>query len=196
MSVGGVTPKEVGNSAQPDPLDPVEALFDQLSRLVDSLKLTGEPSLAVSVSEIASKSLLLAAASRFEAEFTRLFTEVASVLSTSEIANFCINQGVIRKYHTLFDWEANNVNRFLKLFGDDFRDRALARVSTDQTFSDAVVAFVVVGAGRNRLVHSDFATFPLEDTLEELIEKYRRARYFLPVLHGMLLETPQEAEDS
>jgi hypothetical protein len=170
-------------------IDVVEKMFNDLNRLVELLKRTGEPSLAVSVSEVASKALLMAAASRFEAEFTSMFTAVARELGAPSIASFAINQGVVRKFHTLFQWDASNVNKFYKLFGDDFKEAAAALEGSDGDFSASIGPFISLGAGRNELAHSDFAAFPLNDTLEELIDKYRRAAHFLPGIRQLLVES-------
>ncbi len=191
IDAGGGDPRH--DSVQQDAVvssyDPVELMFEQLSRLVQSLALTGEPTLAVSVSAIASKSLLLAAASRFEAQLTEVVTAVARATSPEAIAAFCVNQGLVRKYHTLFNWEGNNVNKFFALFGEDFKSRASARAKADDDFARAISDFVVLGRMRNNLVHNDFAAFPLDETLDELIERYRSARRFLPAIRD-LLEAP------
>ena len=168
--------------------DAIEVLFDQLSRLVESLKLTGEPSLAISVSEVASKSLLIAAASRFEAEFSEMFADVASHLAAPAIAEFALNQGVTRKYHTIFDWPSGNANTFYKLLGAAFKERATRLAASDTAFATSVTEFVAIGNDRNKLVHSDFASFPLTATLDELVQRYRLARNFLPSVRSPLLE--------
>jgi hypothetical protein len=168
-------------------------LFDQLSRLVESLKLTGEPSLAISVSEVASKSLLIAAASRFEAEFSEMFAGVASHLAAPAIAEFALNQGVTRKYHTLFDWPSGNANTFYKLLGAAFKERATRLAASDTAFATSVTEFVAIGNERNKLVHSDFASFPLTATLDELVQRYRLARNFLPSIRSLLLEEAMHA---
>jgi hypothetical protein len=175
------------------PPDPIEVLFDQLSRLVESLKLTGEPSLAISVSEVASKSLLIAAASRFEAEFSEMFADVASHLAAPAIVEFAINQGVTRKYHTLFDWRSGNANTFYKLLGAAFKERATRLAASDTAFATSVTEFVAIGNDRNELVHSDFASFPLTATLDELVQRYRLARNFLPNVRSLLLEETMPA---
>jgi hypothetical protein len=184
-----------GTTSIPPP-DAIEVLFDQFSRLVESLKLTGEPSLAISVSEVASKSLLIAAASRFEAEFSDMFARVASRLSTPAIAAFALNQGVTRKYHTLFDWKVGNANTFYGLLGEAFRERATQLAAGDVEFATSVTEFVSIGNERNKLMHSDFVSFPLTATLEELIGRYRVARNFLPSIKKLLLEEvrPQEVD--
>ena len=174
--------------------DPVEELFHQLDRQVQALTLVGEPSLALRVSEVASKSLLLAAASRFESELTELIREAAFRLSESSIiAEFCVNQGLMRKFHTMFDWERNNANKFFRLFGEDFLEQAKDRALRDEVFEKATVAFLNIGNSRNTLVHSDFVSFPLTDTLAELIAKYREARQFLVVVRELLIPDRKDA---
>lgn len=179
MSDSRVTPPEA---------DAVEVMYEHLDRLVKSLSLTGEPTLAVSVGAVASKSLLLAAASRFEAQLVEMMTHVAQAQSSDAIATFCVKQGVERRFHTLFDWTSSNVNKFVVAFGEDFKARVNAYRADNEGFRQAVGDFITLGAMRNELVHSDYVTFPLADTLDELVLKYRRAREFLPTVERMLLE--------
>lgn len=175
--------------------DVVERLFDDLSRLVESLKITGALSLAVSLSEVASRSLLIAAASHFEAQFGEMFKEVSAQLASPALAAFGVNQGVTRKYHTLFSWDAGNANAFYKKFGEDFKSRATARAAQDAEFAKSVGEFVRIGSDRNELIHSDFASFPLTSTLDELIVRYRDARAFLPAIRELLLEEAKPATE-
>lgn len=197
MTVEGPNQEPDANEAREetngDPPDAVDVLYDQLSRLVESLKLTGEPSLAISVSEVASKSLLIAAASRFEAEFSEMFADVASRRAAPAIAQFALNQGVTRKYHTLFAWPSGNANAFYKLLGDSFKERATQLAAGDVAFARASTEFVAIGNERNNLVHSDFASFPLTATLGELVQRYRLARNFLPNIKRLLLEEAMPA---
>jgi hypothetical protein len=45
-----------------------------------------------------------------------------------------------------------------------------------------VRAFLEVGSERNKLLHQDYATFPLEKTLEEIYAPYRSALDFVECL--------------
>lgn len=175
------------NDNAEDSTDVVERLYTDLSALAQAL-VSSSPSLAVSVTETASKALLLAAASRFETEFGEMFEAIAGELGANCLAQFAINQGVKRKFHTLFDWDSANANKLFSLFGQDFKRRAAARVSVDQDFAVSMAQFMKVGRNRNLLVHSDFAAYPLEFTLDELIAQYRQAREFLPIVRSLLLE--------
>ncbi len=99
----------------------------------------------------------------------------------------------MRKFHTMFDWERNNANKFFRLFGEDFLEQAKDRALRDEVFEKATVAFLNIGNSRNTLVHSDFVSFPLTDTLAELIAKYREARQFLVVVRELLIPDRKDA---
>jgi hypothetical protein len=160
--------------------DPVEELFQELSRLVAGLNALGDASLALRVSEVASKSLLLAAASRFELDFLALIEGTARRLSGSDlIASFCVNQGLKRRYHSLFNWDARNANKFFSLFGDEFAESTQRLVAGDPSLAESVRVFLDLGDQRNKLVHGDFVSFPLAHSLDELIGRYRLARRFV-----------------
>ena len=50
----------------------------------------------------------------------------------------------------------------------------------------AVRAFLEVGNERNKLVHQDYASFPLEKTLDEIYDLYHRALAFVEKLPDSL----------
>jgi hypothetical protein len=82
------------------------------------------------------------------------------------------------------------VNKFFRLFGEDFASKAKERVAIDDELSASVKPFISIGWSRNVLVHSDFVSFPLTETLSELIEQYRTALGFVAALRAMLTEDP------
>ena len=183
-------PRDVHTAGGSEPQiapDPVEELFEHLDRQAQALRLTGEPSLALRIEETASKALLLAAASRFEVELVQIVADLARTTSASRaVAEFCVNQGLYRRYHTLFAWDAHNANKFFGLFGEEVLQAARSRATADAEFNEAVRAFLKIGAKRNELVHEDFVSFPLSDTLNELIALYRLARRFLTCARELL----------
>jgi len=70
-------------------------------------------------------------------------------------------------------------------------ERCTQRVADDADFSDAVKRFLSIGKARNTLVHSDFVSLPLKETLDELIASYRRATLFVNVMSELLLDTSE-----
>lgn len=127
------------------------------------------------------KIFLLYIASYFEAELRDALVEFMNEEANELISSFVKNKAIERQYHTYFDWEANNANRFFKLFGSRFSDFMKAEVKKDAKLDTAIKAFLELGQTRNCLVHENSATFPLEKTTEELYELYKKALFFVEI---------------
>lgn len=102
------------------------------------------------------------------------------------VENFVRNKAIARQYHTWFNWDENNANHFFALFGSEFRTTMSDRVKESDDLRVAVRAFLEFGNDRNRSVHQDYATFPLEKTLEEICSLYRKALPFVEQLPAAL----------
>lgn len=168
----------------------VDELHESFAGLLSVLDKAGEVSLRAVADENFRKSLLLAAASYFE---HRLTDTVMSFVEDATNRNVLVaalvrNKAVRRQYHTWFQWEESNANSFFGLFGSDFRDFMKQRVKTDDELDGSVRAFLELGRERNRLVHQDFGTFPLEKTTREIHALYTRATLFVDAVPGALRE--------
>jgi hypothetical protein len=169
---------------------PVDRLYSEASAVLLALRDQIEPSLHVAAADSLRKALLLAAASHFEyrvcavvLEFVRERTD-GSVL----VEEFVRNKAVARQYHSWFKWDENNATHFYGLFGRKFRDAMGDRTRESDALRESVRAFLEVGNERNRLVHSDFASFPLEKTTEEIYELFQKALLFVDILPKALRE--------
>src|SRR2546426_6662494 len=158
----------------------VDKFYEEAAAVVEVLQRLSEPSLQVTAADHFRKALLLAATSYFEhrlsgsvLDFVRERTG-GSVL----VENFVRNKAIERQYHTWFMWEENNANHFFVLFGSEFRTTMSDRVKKSDDLRLAVRAFLELGNERNQLVHQDYATFPLEKTLEEIYSLFRQALPF------------------
>ena len=166
----------------------VDRLHSDLSNLEALLDDNNELSLRITAEETFRKSMLLAAASYFESRITDAVIEYCT-LATGEddcVVAFVRNQGLKRKYHTLFNWDGANANKFFALFGEEFHSQAKARIAGDVALNEGVRAFLTIGQDRNRLVHQDFGTFSLEKTAEEIMDLYRKALVFVDALPTLL----------
>jgi hypothetical protein len=61
-------------------------------------------------------------------------------------------------------------------------------VKDNEALRLSVRAFLEVGNERNRLIHQDYATFPLEKTFEEIFALYQRACLFVETLPAVFRE--------
>lgn len=173
----------------------VDSLYQEATAVIKALEQEAEVSLQISAGDHFRKALLLAAASYFEhqvcdtvLEFVRERTG-GSVL----VENFVRRRAVDRQYHTWFSWDENNANHFFSLFGAEFRSEMRSRVKASADLQNAIQAFLEIGRERNRMVHQDYATFPLEKTLDEIYALYVTAQLFVGQIPDSLrdLDTPQ-----
>ena len=127
------------------------------------------------------KSLLLAAASHFEQRLTHAVVFfVQEVTSSDHVLTWLIRKRVVeRQYHTWFDWNSRNANRFFSMFGESFGRHMKSVVDEDDDLSSSIQAFMEIGRERNRIVHQDFGSFSLEKTSAEIYETYRSATKFV-----------------
>lgn len=167
---------------------PIDGLYEDAKAIIKTLKLGPEISLQVSAGDHFRKVLLLAAASYFEHRVCDCVLEFVRERSRGSVlvTNFVRNKAISRQYHTWFSWVDNNANQFFGLFGTEFRTEMSNRMKESDELRASVQAFLELGNERNKLIHQDYATFPLEKTLEEIYELYGRALTFVEQLPGSL----------
>lgn len=170
-----------------------ETVVDRLYQELVALEVSIDPnelSLLNTAGDVFRKTLLLAAASYFERRVVSTVLDfVGSRGRDNELVmEFVKNKALSRQYHTLFDWDKTNANKFFRLFGPSFQDHAKKRVATDEVFAEGVQAFLEIGRERNRLVHEDFGSFSLEKTADEIYSLYVSGLKFV-VLMRETLET-------
>lgn len=153
----------------------VDRVYAELKAVIEVVRVGGDVSDVVAIEAIAAKSLLLAAASHFERAIGDVIRGVAEESGTKlTYRHFIDKQALDRKYHTMFAWEAKNINRFLGLFGKESAAR-MAEAAKDDDISAAISDFILLGATRNLLVHENFAGFSLELTFEEVYARFESA---------------------
>ncbi len=168
----------------------VDRLYSEFQQLVEHLDKAVEPSLCSTAEDNFRKSLLLAAASYFEARLSSdLLSFVDDASNKNElVTEFVRTQAISRKYFSLFVWESGNANKFFSCFGSSFGTFMKAEVKSDENLAGAIKAFIEIGSERNRLVHQNFGTFTLEKTAEEIFALYKTAVGFLDVIPNKLRE--------
>ncbi len=159
----------------------VDTLFKDISDLMKFLQDKEEISLTSFSDSNLRKNLLLASASFFENRFQSIIEKFTINKSNNCIAlvSFLRNKAIKRQYHMYFNWDGNNVNSFLGLFGENFRDAFKEIVNSGDDLKDSISAFLEVGRERNRLVHQDFGNYPLEKTSEEIFKLHNKAMIFV-----------------
>lgn len=157
----------------------VDRLYEEANSIIQQLQKNSETSLQVSASDNLRKALLLAAASHFEHKICNLLVDFVKDRSSGSplVEAFVRNKAISRQYHTLFRWEDNNANRFFSLFGKEFRDSMCQKTKASEQLAESIKAFLELGNERNRMVHQDFASFPLDKTLDEIYHLYQTSLF-------------------
>lgn len=168
--------------------DIVRQRYREFKDMIDYLETNKEISLKIVADDNLKKVLLLSAASYFEDEIKDIILSFVEKNSDDNlmIKSFVKNKAVERQYHTYFDWETRNANRFFSLFGDGFKDQAKEDVKDDLELEKSIRAFLEIGNLRNELVHGNFAVFPIEKTVEEIYDLYHLAHKFIEYLSSKL----------
>jgi uncharacterized protein (DUF1778 family) len=162
----------------------IDKLYVDSRDLVGFLDSHEEISLRSSADDAFRRTLLVSAASHYEAVVKEFILDLVSehanrVVPISELIK---NKVIERQFHTFFDWKARNANKFFGMFGEGFSSFMKAQVSSSPELEASIVAFMELGQLRNELVHQNFAMFPLEKTAEEIYGLYSRARLFVDTL--------------
>lgn len=135
------------------------------------------------------KNILLSAASFFEKEICETIIEFAkSHTHNNELVISIIKQkAVSRQYHTYFDWEKGNANKFFSLFGDDFKNKMITKVRQHEKLETSIKAFLEIGQERNKMVHQNFAEIVIDKTAEEIYKLYQIALLFIDTIKQELI---------
>ena len=160
----------------------VDILYGEFQDIMSNLGQT-EVSLRLTVEDAFRKNLLLAASSYFEHEIKKcVVSMIERNCRCDVVVEFVRNKAIERQFHTYFDWDSRNANRFFGLFGEEFKSYMTKRVKEDDEYEQAVRAFLELGNDRNRLVHQNFGTFILEKTSEEIFAAYEKECLFVESL--------------
>lgn len=162
----------------------VDRIYQDNLDLLKFLEEKKEPSFMVQFDTIFTKTLLLSAASYFEYEIcTMVQTFIERKTQNDECIISIVKQKAIeRQYHTYFDWNGGNANKFFSLFGNTFKEKKLKEVKDDSILQSAIKSFLELGNERNKLVHQNFADCTLEKTAEEVYMLYQQAIVFIDFL--------------
>lgn len=143
----------------------IDSLYEENRSLLDYLNKAGEVSLVTVVSESFRKSLALSVASYFETLIQDGIVSVVEQCSggADAVLEFVKNKAIERQYHTYFDWDRSNANRFFGLFGSGFKEYMNKKVQASEQLAASIKAFVELGSIRNQLVHQNFEFCGIRD---------------------------------
>lgn len=165
----------------------IDSYVSQHEELSDFLGINNEISLKLDADRGFTKVLILACASYFEDRIVQIISEYSSVITNSNklILSFIRNKGLERQYHTLFDWNENNANKFFAYFGDELKTKHKTDLKNSDNLMSCEKDFMFLGRTRNILVHSNFASASIEETYEEIYEKFKNAIKFIEYIENI-----------
>jgi hypothetical protein len=168
----------------------IDALYGQNREAIEIISSANEISIASDVDNKLKKHLIMAAASYFETEVRGAIENLVTVASGSNPAIIALvkQKALERQYHTYFDWERRNANRFFGHFGEKFSNKCKEEVKAQEELGESISAFIELGEMRNKLAHLNFAQFPFDKTSEEIYSLYQKALQFLEYIKKSLNE--------
>lgn len=167
---------------------PIDKLVDDYHDLIDFLLKNNQLSESVEIKDHYRKILLLSCASFYEMKITGILkTFVKKYSLDDKVCEFLSNKAINRQYHTFFDWkQTKNINQFLGLFGETFKNKIAQTIKDDEILSDNISAFLLIGSERNLIVHENFLEYRLEKTFEEIVGLHKKAINFIKFLENEL----------
>jgi hypothetical protein len=168
----------------------VDRIYGDIDKLMSLLAGYGEISLSSSADDTYRKSLLLSIASYFESTLSQIVLKFVEEQTCDKhiVVSLVRSKAISRQYHTWFNWDGNNANTFFALFGAEFKECVSRVVKENQQLDDSIKSFLELGRDRNRLVHQDYASFPLEKTSGEIYQSYQSALRFVDWIPNALRE--------
>ena len=153
--------------------------YEELSAEIETKK----ASLRIWVNESYRRVLVLTIANHLETEVRALIQELIKKRSGSELVYSFLSISMERQYHTYFDWEARNANKFFSLFGERFKNEAVKDVASDDKLEEGILAFLEIGNTRNILMHENLHIVDIGNkTAKEFYESFKAATVFIDYL--------------
>ena len=139
----------------------------------------GEVSFASHYHNQSIKSSILSIASFFESEVTSIVYEMLKFEGCEITRNFIYKRGLERQYHQLFNWSQSDANQFYSFFGRDFLNFMKEKIKNNKGFKDGSDSFMYLGSLRNRLVHTNYITFKIDLSIDEIYFNFEKGMFFI-----------------
>ena len=136
--------------------NPIDIFFDSFVKLKTYLLEQGQIDYYTSVENDFRKNLLISSVSFIESELQNiLITFVESNSNHQAIINFLKKKAIKRQYHTYFNWDGKNINSFLGLFGEDFKDDFAIYIKEDEQ-EENIKSFIELGTQLSHINPNSF----------------------------------------
>lgn len=168
---------------------PIQKFKDEYKYIQKYLIDNGQISMSVSVSNHYRKIFLLSCASLFEKQIKDILINfVDKNTGDARISYFLTNKAIERQYHTYFDWDKKNINKFLGLFGSEYKKKIELVIKQNQSLSEQIEAFLTIGFERNKMVHENFLEYQLNKTFEEICDLSEKASKFIQFIEESFMQ--------
>lgn len=168
----------------------IDTIYKEHTELVSILNEHKEISIKSTTDNKFSKTLILSSASYFEAKIIETIEDFVSKTTqgNESLKQFIRKQALDRKFHTLFDWNSNNINKFFNFFGDESKEKHRKNLKENGELESQISDFLYICKTRNTLVHTNFANQTIDATPEEIFEKYKNALNIIEYIESHLEE--------
>lgn len=164
----------------------IDYLIKRQDAVLDFLRDSNQLSMALDFEDSYKKLLIMACGSLFESHLVTHICDFAKSGSDIRIAELVKNKALNRQYHSLFKWDAANINHFLGVFGDVYKERISAELGANERLTEGMRNFLQLSAERNRLAHGNLGEISPDLTVQEIKDKFYSAWSFLGYLSGTL----------
>jgi hypothetical protein len=164
---------------------PIHALVDRHQSVRAFLDEKKEVSHLTEIDANFRKLLVVGCASYFEQRIIEIIGGLAGK-GDQRVAEFVRIKALERQYHTFFEWDKPNANRFFAMFGTEFKKTAMKRVEQTPDLTASIKAFVEIGSKRNECVHKNLALMSMDWTLDEIMQRFESALAFVGFLEEVL----------
>lgn len=174
----------------------IDRLVERQDAVLKFLSDANQLSMALDFEDSYKKLLVMACGSLFE---FHLITHINSFVGRSSdirVAELVRNKALSRQYHTLFKWDASNVNSFLGVFGENYKQRVSVELNANASLTTGMRNFLQIGAERNRLAHGNLGEISPDLTVQEIKEKFYSAWAFLQYLTSTLEIAPSPGQEN
>src|SRR5258708_2033077 len=164
----------------------IDRLVERQDAVLNFLRDSNQLSMALDFEDSYRKLLVMACGSLFESYLLAHIYDFARSSSDIRVAEFVKNKALNPQYHTLFKWDAANVNQFLGVFGEAYKQRISTELNANVSLNQGVRDFLQIRAERNRLAHGILGEIAHDLTVQEIKDKFYSAWSFLQYLAGPL----------
>lgn len=163
----------------------LDNLIREQRSIEELLRSNGQLSLVMSAERIFKPAFVLACGSFCEQKLLEQLEAYVARHKNTRLTRFVRVRAIDRKYHDLFDWDANNSNKFWRFFGEDIPKEISKHLAETTELKEAERAFLNLGRLRNLVAHQ-FESASIEQTLDELATLKDRALRFLDFVNERL----------